>query len=84
MLAHAHVINAGPIFSRVGPSSPEHSEERRKNGARIGLEWTMMTGTNKAHIDAKKKKKERKNIYIITCIVINMIIILICNLELCL
>ena len=36
VLAHAHAINAGPIFSRVEPSPPERSEERRKNGARTG------------------------------------------------
>ena len=30
-MAHAHAINA--FFSRVGPSPPERSEERRKNGA---------------------------------------------------
>ena len=36
VLAHAHAINAGPIFSCVGPSPPERSEERRKNGARTG------------------------------------------------
>ena len=35
---NAHAINAGPIFSRVGPSPPERREERRKNGARTGLE----------------------------------------------
>ena len=32
-----NAINGGPIFSRVGPSPPERSEERRKNGARTGL-----------------------------------------------
>ena len=37
LLAHAHAIDAGPMFSRAGPSSPERIEERRKNGARTGL-----------------------------------------------
>ena len=31
-------IMLDPFFSRVGPSPPERSEERRKNGARTGLD----------------------------------------------
>ena len=34
MLAHAHAINAGPIFSRVGLNPSERTEQRRRNGAR--------------------------------------------------
>ena len=53
---HAHAINAGPIFSRVGPSAPGRQRRAKKKLVRTGL-IVSATQNFKARVERRKLLK---------------------------